>query len=295
MKLTGILACGTYYSPWTPYTIASIYKLVDELIIVNGGYSISNPNPEVYNVPLKQVTRDIEHLDVDGKVIEVKNFSMQDLEHKAPLITQIEANKRTLAKTGDVLIWTGNWFDLRGLNLTLANEIAVKRGADMILKIDSDQVCYKDVIGLKSEGRGLTLYQYEFAPDLFHLAEPSPSSPFSDSVFTYEAKKGQWYAGGGAPVIYADREPNPKYHCAHLRYANPPFLSDEEKFQHFRDRSIFHLFTNEYGKFCEELFKRAENGAREGLKRKGFPSNVSPPECTLTDPLVYIQEMRKLV
>jgi len=292
MKIAGILSVGSYYSPWVPFTLASIYPICDFIVVVNGGYNPKSPNKDEYNIPLEKVSKDIATLDFEGKIIEVKGFSLEDLEHKVPLMTQAEANKKGLAETGAILVWKGNWYDMRGLGLTLANERAVKQGAQMILKIDSDQACYRDVIELRREKIGLILHQYEFLGDLFHLAHPPPSSPWNDSVFTYVAKPGQFYGGGGAPVISTDREPTSNYHCAHLRYANPLFASDEERFEHFYGRLWFAYYTNE-GLWGEELKKRAEHGAKELLKRVGKPSDVSAPEVCLTDPVSYIEEIKK--
>jgi len=292
MKLAGILTVGTYYSPWIPYTIASIYQICDFMVIVNGGYDIKNPNKNEYNIPLEKVIKDIASLDIKGKIIEIKGFTVEDIEHKAPLMTQAEASKQGMVQTGAILVWRGNWFDMRGLGLTLANETAVKRGANMILKIDSDQVCYRDVLSFRAETGGLIFHQYEFLGDVFHLAEPPPASPYNDSVFSYLAKRGQYYGGGGAPAIFTEREPTSKYHCAHLRYANPLFSSNHEKFEHFFGRLWFAYYTNE-GLWGEELKRRAEHGARELLKRTGKPSNVAPPDVCLLDPISYIEETKK--
>jgi len=293
MKLVGILSIGTYWSPWFPFCIASIYPICDEIIVVNGGFDLKNPCRDEWNIPLERVSREIATLDVDGKIVEVKDFSLEDIEHKAPLITQAEASKQGMAQTGAILVWRGDWYDMRGLGLTLANEVAVKKRADIILKIDSDQVCYKDAIGLRKETQGLILHQYEFLGDVFHLTEPPPASPWNDSVFTYLAKAGQYYGGGGAPCIApATREPISKYHCAHLRYANPLFSSLEERFQHFFGRLWFAYYTNE-GLWGEELDKRASHGATELLKRVGKNSDVSAPDVCLTDPLSYIVETKK--
>jgi len=292
MRLAGILTVGTYYSPWFPFTIASIYPICDFVVVVNGGYDLKNPNKNEYNIPLEKVTKDIASLDIHGKIIEVKNFTIEDIEHKAPLMTQAEASKQGMVQTGAILVWKGNWFDMRGLGLTLANETAVKEGASMILKIDSDQVCYKDIIELRTETQGLILHQYEFLGDISHLSEPPPASPWNDSVFTYRAKHGQYYGGGGAPAIFTERGPTSKYHCAHLRYANPLFSSEQERFEHFFGRLWFAYYTNE-GLWGEELKRRAEYGARELLKRIGKPSDISPPEICLEDPLNYIREKKR--
>lgn len=271
-KLVGILACGTFYCPWTPFCIASIYNVVDELIIVNGGYDMNSPSIDEHNVPLEQVSRDIEKLDVDSKIVEVKNYSIDDLTHKFVVTTQRRADSEGLEE----------WFDVRGLNITLANEIAVKRGATDILKIDSDQVCYADVtarnldivIGgkhpfkLRQESNGCIFHQTEFVGDCGeglqnHLYLPKPSSAYNDSVFMYHASLSDYYLGGGGPMI-GPRENTDKYHCAHLRHANPAWLSREEKLEHFYGRFWFRYLTND-GLWGAELEAAARRSAIEML------------------------------
>ena len=269
-KLAGILACGTFYSPWTPFCIASIYDVVDELVIVNGGYDMGSPDINEYNVPLEQVTKDIEVLDVDSKIVEVRDFSIDDLGHTFEVSTQRRADREGLEE----------WFDVRGLNITLANELAVAMGATDILKIDSDQVCYSDVtasnpdivvggehpFNLKQESNGCIFHQTEFVGDCGvglqnYLFLPKPSNAYNDSVFTYRASASDYYLGGGGPMV-GPRENTNSYHCAHLRHANPAWLSREEKLEHFYGRFWFRYLTND-GLWGDELESAARRSAIE--------------------------------
>lgn len=270
-KIVAITWIGTYYCPWFPYTIASAHSIVDLHVIVNMGFDLKNPSLKEYEVPLEEVSRDIDELDVEGKILEVTDFSR--LRHKYPLVTQKLANQLKL----------NDWYDIRGYAATLASDIAYDEGAKMVMRIDSDTVLYKDASALKGRTDALNLYQNEFQGDIQHLADPGPDSPYNDSVHYYPIHEGDWYMGAGTPLIRADRKPCPDIHCAHLRYANPLDLSEEEKFQHFRGRAIFRLFTNDYGEFTDELFIRADNDARSALKRVGKPSDVPPPEACLVD------------
>lgn len=275
----GILCCGSYWSPWTPYTLASIYPIVDKIVVVNAGFNLRNPRVEENDVPLPEVTRVIKELDVKNKIVEVTDVSRLRL--KYPVTSQLEANKRGLKL----------WFDLRGRNMTLASQVAYEEGSQMVLRIDSDQVCYLDALGLRGRSEALTLYQYEFQGDVFHLSEPGPASPFHDSVYYYPISERDWYIGGLAPVIHADRKPCSDMHCAHLRSCNPIGLSGEECYRHFRDRFLFHEWTNHYGEFTEELFQKVDSRAREALKQFGKRSGVLPPEVTLMNPLTYIKNL----
>lgn len=276
MKMIGIMTCGTYYSPWIPYGIVSFY-FVDEIVIVNGGYRIRNFSPEEYNIPLEQVTRDISNLDIQGKIVEIKDWSMKDLRHKVTLATEKNHPEK-------------DWVDMRGLGLTLATEKAWERGADWVLKWDSDQVGYKNAMGVKNLGMSVYLHQYEFVGDMHHLAEPPPHSPYNDSVFTYPASQNDWYTGGGGPVIRNFRVPSPNHNCAHLRNATPVGLSEEERFKYFFERQWFHTRTNS-GLEGKELEEVARGAAQHMMTQTGKKSDVPPPEVTLMSPAEYIQEV----
>lgn len=280
-KLIGITTTGTYYSPWFPYSLASFY-FCDEIIVVNGGYDQKQPDEKKYNIPLEQISKDIADLDIAGKVVEIRDFTLADLEHKAILATQ-KADPKV------------PWFDIRGVCGTLANETAVKRGATRILKFDSDQVGYRDARFLLHDKRSVTMKQYEFCRDIFHLVDPPPDSPWNDSVFTYPAVQGDFYGGGMGPAIHGERLKLEQYHCAHLRHANPIGLSPKDQFMHFYGRLLFRFYTNEYGEFSDELVYRAIQSAKDLLLMEGTPSTVSPPEVCIMRPALYIEELQQWI
>jgi hypothetical protein len=263
--IVGILACGTYYSPWTPYTLKSIYNICDKIVVVNGGYDMKKPDLSVYNVPLEKVSEDIRNIDVDGKIVEITGFTTADVKRGFKLGMQHEGQNRN------------DWYDMRGLNLTLANEKAVELGAHKILKVDSDQVLFDECKKLRWMNNAM-LYQHEVSVDAFHLGTTQPSSPYNDSVFMYDAKPGQFYGGGGGPDISADRT-ECMLRCIHARRANPPGLTDDERFEHFNGRLWFSLLTNHGGTF-EQLDEMAGHHASAALKKDtaGLPP-FDPPEC----------------
>jgi len=281
------MSIGSYYSPWFPYCLASTYGIGDFIVVVNAGFDIKNPDPKEYEVPLERVSRDISELDTEGKVTEVKEFSR--LRHKYPLITQKLANRLKIER----------WYDTRGMGITLAGDVAYDEGARMVLRMDTDQVCYRDALDLRAvkDGRtAISLYQYEFWGDVYHLADPGPDSPYNDAPYFYPPHESDWCIGAGSPMIKATRKPCPDIHTAHLRWANPTELTEGEKFQHFRDRAVFRLWTNEYGQFTHDLFKRAEEEARSIMERTGRPSDVGPPEVCIhkrTHIRNYIEEAHK--
>lgn len=282
MKTAVIMSIGTYYCPWFPHCLVSTYNIGDLIVVVNAGFDIKSPDPKEYEVPLERVSRDISELDVKGKVMEVTDFSR--LRHKYPLITQKLANQLKIER----------WYDTRGMGITLAGDIAFDEGASMILRMDTDQVCYRDALGLGDVKEAISLYQYEFWGDVYHLADPGPYSPYNDAPYFYPPHEDDWCIGAGSPMIKATRKPCSDFHAAHLRWANPQGLTEEEKFQHFRDRAIFRLWTNEYGQFTDDLFKRAEDEARSIMQRAGKSSEVPPPEVCVHERdtlLEYIEEV----
>lgn len=291
MKLIGITAIGTYWSPWFPYTLASIYDVCDEIVVANSGFDLDHP-PKMK--PLEKVHEWIRHLDVNGKVTEIINVHPDQLQHRFPLGTQRAANQRRSQPGGE-----GNWYDLRGLNLTAANELAAAEGADYILKTDSDEVCYGDVNTFKLAPGTYVFHQVELAGDVSpghcFLSDSQPVSPYIDTVQTYRGDPLTWYLGAGAiagPPV--DRQQTTLFHCAHLRGANPWFLSQEEKLEHFYGRVLWRLYTNDFGYFSQELRDKAMQDAREALARSAkIPAPVPPPEvCRFQDPLEYIKKGR---
>jgi hypothetical protein len=291
MKIIGITSIGTFYSPWFPYTIASIYNICDEIVISNIGFNMNNPQPYQL-VPLAKVTEEIKRIDVNHKIVELKNFHLDKLSTKLTLMTQKEANDTNAER----------WFDIRGVGATAANEEAIRRKADWILKTDTDQACYKDLSNLRHflhvfPANGLKFRQYEFCGDIggteFYETVPPPG-PYNDSVFIYKAYPGQYYAGGMAPVLnlpYEDRLSTDVFHAAHLRMCNPIWLTDKEKYEHFYGRAWFRNYTNNYGKFCNELNEQSKKDAYHWLENGHQKlTDIKPPGvCFYKDPLEYIK------
>lgn len=283
MKLTAIMGVGTYYVPWTPYVLASTY-FADEIVVVNGGLDINALSYCEYNIPLEKVSRDISNLDVDDKIVEVTDFSLGDLKHRTILTTQYDADQNDLKE----------WYDLRGLSATLATEVAQERGANVILYVQSDQPLYKNAMKIKDQKKSFMFYQYEFAGDIYHLADPGPDSPYDDAAFTFFPSKRNWFYGGCAPVIKGPRK-HSQYNCAHLRHANPRELTEKECFEHFYGRLWFRYFTNE-GFMGPQLDKRAKDSANTLLKdvwHRTIPSDIPPPEVCKLGPSRYIEEVIK--
>lgn len=266
MKTAVIMSIGSYWNPWLPFCLASTYGVGDFIVVVNAGFDLKNLDPKEFEVPLERVSRTISELDVEGKVMEISEFSR--LRHVYPIVTQKMANHLKLER----------WYDHRGRGITLASEVAFDEGADMVLRVDTDTVFFRDILGIRGRTDTLSIYQYEFCHDVYHMVDPRPG-PYNDAPYFYPPHKDDWCIGAGSPMIHAHRIPCPDYHAAHLRWANPLESSEQEKYEHFRDRAVIRLWTNEFGAFPAELFKRADEEAKTTMKMVGKPTGVPPPEA----------------
>ena len=277
-KLAAIIGVGSFYSPWFPYTLASVH-FCDRIIIVNGGYDLSNPKMDEYNIPLEEATKDIDMFP-SGKIIEF-NYVTNDLirtEYHRNMGLQTNGNERT-------------WYDAAGLNYTFAMQYCREHGIDWCLKIDSDQVAYVDCSRLKTDlsDQSLIAWMYEFQGDIYHQADPGPDFAYNDSIFTHTPEG--YYNGHACPQIKSTRRYCPDMHAAHLRFANPIAATETERLKHFQGRIAYNYWLNEARTDCLEVAKQS---ALDRLKTVGKPATVNPPECTFL-PRKYLPEYAQLM
>ena len=70
MKIIGVSTCGSYES-WAKWAIASLYNIVDEIIVINGGIDVNDPDgPD--NIPLTREVRQLKEIDVKQKITQIK-------------------------------------------------------------------------------------------------------------------------------------------------------------------------------------------------------------------------------
>ena len=98
-KLIGILSIGSYYSPWFPYTLSSIYDAVDQIVVSNHGYDLDDKGHSMG--PLAKATESIKHIDIEHKVVELTDIEPRKLRHPYPLGTQKAANARRKTPEGE--------------------------------------------------------------------------------------------------------------------------------------------------------------------------------------------------
>lgn len=299
MKFTAIIGVGSCYYVWFPYTIASIYNAVDEIVVVNGGIDInSSESPTEFNIPLKEVTRDIQKLDIDGKIIEIKGFTVNDVHTKLPFF---EGPNKLRGKE-----YQDKCYDCMGFNATLAHETAIKKGADLILSVDADHVCYPEVEHVRNAGP-VVFQAYEFLLDEDHLCYPRlEHEAYHGGAFTYYPKMGEYFTFFKCRNDLTCNIVPSNYRNAHYRWAAPSWFSQDELFEYFYHKNIYHIWTNyEYSRipWGSQLKRKAREVAQQFLKgdfsywfvtpRTPKITEVKSPPALTMKPIDYIMESRR--
>ena len=160
MKTIGVTTCGGFTAWWLNYGLASIYNLIDEMLVAVGGPGV---NPDYLKPMLKGV-------DPNGKV----RFLYPTW------------------KDAPSYIWPER-DDVRSLNKTIAVQEANRRGADWIIAFDCDMVYYESIGPVVRELRQKEPNSYRFtmitlSPDLYHtdfLMPWNPTPEMADSEYSY--------------------------------------------------------------------------------------------------------------
>ncbi len=235
LKITAFTACGTYPTH-IDYTIASIYHLVDQVIVVNGGYDVKDIT-KGDDIPVDRDTKLLRELDVDDK-IKIFKPTWKGLK-------QVEKGREEAG---------------RGRNLSMAVQAAYKLGADWVLKTDADilfhqNVSRNDLLQLIKDSNedklGYRFGMWELQGDYAHYqglpdwapddSQEYPSS--NDAPQFYYVFHDDWYHMGGAPVTMASISPYQKINCYHVRYCPPPGC---DPYDYFYKRFWYHLVIPEY-------------------------------------------------
>jgi len=291
-KIIAFTAVGSYPSFWLEYGVASVYNVVDEIMVVNGGLQgYSKPALSNDNYPLKREHEVLKDLDIDKKIVEMP----ASWDYAYPVCQKGRE-------------------ELRARNLTIGMLSAYNRGADWILKFDSDQVFYTSVkqirdLAEKKEHLGYIFWNYtDFVGDLYHIDGIKEEGTSDGSQF-YRKGACQGYGGQGAPRI-VEQFPHPEIKTAHLRRVVPENISEKEKYQFYFDRSLYHIWSqneinehpinrNEGRKLTfEEMRSMAEGEAKHNAKSIGkyhvdgvkHPNvAICPPAVCLMSPSAYVK------
>ncbi len=234
-KITGVTSCGTYETH-VDYTIASLYHLVDNVIVINGGYDVKDIESGD-NIPTERDTQLLKGMDVDKKITIFK-----------PSWKGLLKMERGRDEAG------------RARNLSFASQAAYKLGSEWLFKVDSDTMLHHNItredleylIEKSQNGQyGYRFGQYELCGDYehyhgvpTHAPEDSKDYPSSnDAPLFYKCRKDDWYVGGGAPVTTASVVPYQKLTCYHARSCPPPNC---EPYDYFYKRFWYHSVIPQY-------------------------------------------------
>lgn len=160
MKTIGLTTCGGFKAWWLAHGVASVYNLIDEMIVAIGGPGV---NQEYLKPMLKEV-------DPNGKVRFIYPTWQEAPDYINP-----------------------GRDDVRSLNKTVAVQEAHKRGADWIIAFDCDMVYY-ETLGpvvrelINKDGNSYRFTMITLSPDLYHTDFLMPwdsNMAMADSQYSY--------------------------------------------------------------------------------------------------------------
>ncbi len=252
MKITAFVATGTYPSH-IDFTIASLYSLVDEVIVINGGYDVTDIT-KGDDIPVERDTILLKELDVDNKI---KIFK--------PTWKGLKQVEKGRDEAG------------RARNLSLGVQLATKLGADWVLKMDADIILHQDVSRvdllhlINESNNGMYGYRFgmwELKGDYEHYqglpnwddndSQDYPSS--NDAPQFYRPFHNDFYYMAGSPVVMALINPYQKIKCYHVRSCPPPNC---DRYEYFYKRAWYHSVIPEYTMGNKIDFKQKELEARK--------------------------------
>jgi len=287
VKIVASTCVGTFTSPWLEYTIASIYNVVDEIIVVNGGYDLKNPS--IDNKKLERESKVIKEIDINGKITEVRG--------DWNLVKYAKPETETIAAR----------------NMSIGIQIAYYRNPDATLEIKCDQVFYPTVKRIHqldlNQHSGYQFWEYtNFIGGLYSVPKEQKHKGCDDGARLFKPCETDYYNGQGQPMIRAEQFCVDFIQTGHMRMVYPDKYSKEEKLEFAYERAWAHLMCqnsiNEHpinqreGRklTLDEIEKMAREQARSIVEAKGIPLHLvddprspkEPPPAALMEPLEYI-------
>lgn len=295
--IVATVSIGTFWQPWLPYGIASIYNLVDKIVITNSGYNFPFFNKD--NVPLEELGEMIKEIDCNGKIEEIKGIEFSEWERKLdPAVSKQEPFRFTKANTG-----------IRALGTSACVNIVVEKyKPEHILHFDSDQVFFnnlKNITEYKGKGCQFWLIQaYSVSP--WHCTKEHVDASFSDGPHFFKTDDISsdypvYFYGEGA-FMNATQEEFDKTWVAHFRETYPYKKGeriDRNKLFNltFRRHLLYYVDLNrlqQQNKTLEEIVAQAYNTVAKKVYEypmdKLIPAPQSPPEVCEIGPEKYIKE-----
>lgn len=287
--IIGISTVGTYWSH-IDATIASMYHLCDKIIVANGGYDINNPD-RGDNIPVERDKDLIKDVDIYNKVQQIK-----------PTWKGVKNIQKGRSEAG------------RDRNMSLVVQAAYKLGADIVLKIDADEIIGNNVeradleylykqsskSGYNKVKVGYRFGMWELWGDFYHYQQlPSwasednkhyPSS--NDAPQFYKPNIDDWYIGG-SPVVKTAIIPYQKLLSYHVRSVPP---TDVDPFEYFYRRYWYHYYfpmiaerergDREFDLTLEDISRKAKEDAYSSAKICETKQGLSRIDPNAIDPRV---------
>lgn len=273
--------CGTYPT-WLQYTVASVYNIVDHVVILNGGYIPEKPELGNCNI----LTRELNQL---------KEIDMQNK------ITQHKPNMDNLLKTG---LYTKGKDELaRSGNMTLAYQYALEIAKNLnydlnkvwILKFDSDQIAHTDfnrkkLVKIANNPNGYTGFRFAQFSDFYRTYDKVQSlcdwcagivgDMTNDGSLFFKAHEKARAGGQGSPDI-GQEIPINDLHTFHMRRIHPEDVCEYDYhfkrfwYHRYGPNQIRELAENKHGKIFtnEEILEAAHNQTKSLMESQGKTSD----------------------
>lgn len=306
VRIIGSTCVGSFSSPWLEYCVASVYNVVDQVVVANGGYE--RLNPTVDNKMLERESKALKEIDVNGKITEVKG--------DWKFAKFVNPERDTIAAR----------------NMSIGIQTAFARGAEAILEFKCDQIFYKSVkllrtlderielqkrtgmvgsVTVLTKHSGYQFWEYtNFVGDLWSVPEKLKDKGCDDGPRFFKPTETDYFSGQGQPAIRAEQFCTDLIQAAHMRDVYPEKYSKAEWEQFGYERAWAHLscqnavmehaINREQGRKMtpEEIEKIARASGRGIATQKGVPlhsindprSAKAPPLAALTEPLQYIKQ-----
>ena len=247
-RIIGFTSIG-FYPTHVDYTVASMW-FCDEIIVINGGMDPDNLSGGD-DIPVERDRKLLEELNekVENKIVQIK----PTWEGATPIVNGMKLLNPKKDEVG------------RSRGLSHGVQAAIRRGADIVVKIDADEILdgrtinrqkildlYPDLsIGkspkITSGGKilGFRTGLFEVHGDFQHFngmpswaAEDSHNGPSSnDAPQIYLPKKTDFYGGGGAPAVACHIIPKQDFHAFHVRAVVPHGV---DPYEYFYKRFLYH-------------------------------------------------------
>lgn len=228
IKIVGVMPTGSYNS-WEMWCCASMYNVVDSIICVNGGISVSSPD-QGGNIPLERAVRQLKEIDVDNKIKQIQ----PNIKHTR----KFRVGKDEAGRAGNIELCFRYAY-------SYANEKGWDLGNTWVLKMDSDETLESDVtrgrlLSLIHENPKIKGFRIAMYSDFYREWGKCVGLPddFTNDAAVFFNNPDAYSVGQGSPCV-GSQEPAYDIRSYHLRSICPP---DLDEYTYFFERFYYHLW-----------------------------------------------------